>query len=249
MENQILLGDCLDLMKDIPDGKIDMILCDLPYGVTQNKWDSVIPLDGLWVEYERVIKENGVIVLFGQDKFSAKVMLSSKNHRYNLIWDKSLTSGFLNANKMPLRSHEDIMVFYKKQPTYNPQKVKGSKNHGKGVNKKNKNNNYGDYGFVDNCDCLGEMKHPKSILTFKKPHPSVSLHPTEKPIDLLRWLVRAYTNEGDAVLDNAAGSGTTAIACLEENRKYILMEKEEKYYNIIKERVMAREKEKAESLF
>ena len=173
--NTIYNEDCLEGMKRIPSESINLIITDLPYQKTKNKWDSMIPLDLLWEQYDRIIKPNGAIILFGQDTFTAKVMLSNeKMHRYNLIWDKVLPSGFLNANRMPLRSHEDIMVFYKKLPQYNPQKTLGKKNHSKGKPKEYQNNNYGEFGFIDNSEELGDMKHPKSILTFEKPHPSVS---------------------------------------------------------------------------
>jgi len=236
--NKILQGDCLELMKDIPAKSIDMILCDLPYGTTQNKWDSIIPLDKMWLQYERIIKDNGAMVLTAQDKFTAKLMLSNeKIHRYNLIWNKILTSGFLNANRMPLRVHEDICIFYKKLPTYNPQKFKGSKNHSKGNMKTDINNNYGKYDKVDNLEKLGDLKHPQSIITFQKPHPSKAIHPTQKPVDLFEYLIKTYTNERDLVLDNAAGSGTTGVACKNLDRRYILIEKEEEYINIIKQRI------------
>ena len=231
--NYIKQGDCIELMKLIADKSVDMILCDLPYGVTKNKWDSVIPLESLWEQYKRIIKDRGVIVLTAQDKFSAKLMLSNeKLHRYNLVWDKQLTSGFLNANRMPLRVHEDILIFYKKLPTYNPQKVLGSKNHSKGNMNTDINNNYGKYGKVDNLDKLGDMKHPKSIISFQKPHPSKALHPTQKPVALFEYLIKTYTNEGDLVLDNCVGSGTTNVACFNTNRQCIGIEKDEEYFKI-----------------
>ena len=235
---KLLHGDCLELMKDIPDKSIDMILADLPYGTTQNKWDSVIPLDRLWKQYKRIIKDNGAIVLFGQGKFTAEMMLSEpKLHRYNLIWDKVLSSGFLNANRMPLRSHEDIMVFYKRLPQYNPQKTKGKPNNSKGKPKQNENNNYGHFEFVDNKDELGGMKHPKSILIFEKPHPSISIHPTQKPVELLEYLIKTYTNENELVLDNTMGSGSTGVACINTNRKFIGMELDEEYFEIAEQRI------------
>ena len=231
-------GDCLELMKDIPNKSIDMILADLPYGTTRNKWDSVIPLDGLWKQYKRIIKDNGAIVLFGQGKFTAKMMLSEpKLHRYNLIWDKVLSSGFLNANRMPLRSHEDIMVFYKRLPQYNPQKTKGKPNNSKGKPKQNENNNYGHFEFVDNKDELGGMKHPKSIVIFEKPHPSITIHPTQKPVELLEYLIKTYTNEGEVVLDNTMGSGSTGVACINTNRNFIGIELDENYFEIAKKRI------------
>tara|TARA_Y100000590_G_C15654344_1_gene990032 strand:- start:442 stop:1170 length:729 start_codon:yes stop_codon:yes gene_type:complete len=228
---KLLNGDCLELLNDVDDKSVDMILCDLPYGQTHNKWDSVIPLDKLWKQYKRVIKDNGCIALFGQGMFTADLMYSNKKWwKYNLIWDKVLTNGFLNANRMPLRSHEDITIFYNKPPTYNPQKVLGKKNHTKGKVKQNKNNNYGKHNFVDNSDELGNMKHPKSILTFTRPHSSVMKHPTEKPVEVCEWLIKSYTNEGDVVLDNCMGSGTTGIACENTNRKFIGMELNKEYF-------------------
>ncbi len=235
---KILQGDCLELMKDIPDKAVDMILCDLPYGVTQNKWDSVIDLEKLWIQYERIIKDNGAIVLTAQDKFSAKLMISNeKIHKYNLIWDKQLTSGFLNANRMPLRVHEDILVFYKKLPIYNPQKVKGKPNHSKGKMTTEENNNYGKYGKIDNKDILGDMKHPKSIILFQKPHPSKALHPTEKPVGLMEWLIKTFTDENELILDNCMGSGTTGVACKNLNRDFIGIELDEKYFDIATKRI------------
>ena len=228
---KLLNGDCLELLNDVDDKSVDMILCDLPYGQTHNKWDSVIPLDKLWKQYKRVIKDNGCITLFGQGMFTADLMYSNKKWwKYNLIWDKVLTNGFLNANRMPLRSHEDIAIFYNKPPTYNPQKVLGKKNHTKGKVKQNKNNNYGKHNFVDNSDELGNMKHPKSILTFTRPHSSVMKHPTEKPVEVCEWLIKSYTNEGDVVLDNCMGSGTTGVACKNTNRKFIGMELNKEYF-------------------
>ncbi len=229
-------------MQEIPEKNIDMILCDLPYGVTaKNKWDNVIPFEPLWKEYMRIIKEHGAIVLFGQDKFTAECMLSNKKmHRYNLIWDKVLTSGFLNANRMPLREHEDIMVFYNRLPTYNPQKVKGNPCHSKGkvVGDMNdiqvQNNNYNNFLCVDT---VGNMKFPTSILKFPKPHPSKSIHPTQKPVELLEYLIKTYTNEGNVVLDNCMGSGSTGVACVNTNRSFIGIELDDTYFEIAKKRI------------
>lgn len=238
-------GDCLEVMKDIPDKSIDMILCDLPYGVTRNNWDSEISLDALWEQYIRIIKDNGAICLFADGMFMAKLMMSNpKMWRYNLVWNKVLASGFLNANRMPLRSTEEIVVFYKKQPIYNPQKTKGKPNHSKGkaVGKESDdetqvNNNYGNYTIVDNSKELGDMKHPTSLLVFSKPHPSISLHPTEKPVELCEWLIKTYTNENMTVLDNCMGSGSTGIACINTNRNFIGIELEEKYFDIAQNRI------------
>lgn len=225
-ENKVYFGDYLGVMKDIDSASIDMILCDLPYGTTRNKWDTVIPPDKLWAQYERIIKPNGAILLFGQDKFTAMMMLSnSKLHRYNIIWDKVLKSGFLNAKKMPLRQHEDIMVFYKATPTYNPQMTIGEKNHSKGkavgrrAEDTSTNRSYGNYTLVETGD--SNLKYPASIWQFAKPHPAAALHPTEKPVELLRYAIRTYTNKGDLVLDNCCGSGSTLVAAKLERRRYI----------------------------
>lgn len=231
-------GDCLELLKNIPSKTVDMILCDLPYQRTQNQWDIMIPIKELWEEYKRVIKGNGVISLFADGMFMAEIMISNKKMwKYNLVWDKVLPSGFLNANRQPLRSHEEICIFYNKQPTYNPQKVKGNPNHSKGKPKVNENNNYGHFEFVDNREELGDMKHPKSILTFQKTHPSISVHPTQKPIELLEWLIKTYTNECDTVLDNCMGSGSTGVACVNTNRNFIGIELDKGYFEIAERRI------------
>ena len=240
-------GDCLELMKDIPDKSIDMILCDLPYGVTQTKKDIIIPFDKLWEHYERIIKDNGAILLFGQGAFYVDLVNSNRTlFRYDLVWDKQLTSGFLNAKRMPLRQHEQIAVFYKKLPTYNPQFTQGKPLHSKGISYKNKehtNQNYGEFHMTDDSRAGSTEKYPTSILSFAKPHPSIAKHRTEKPIDLLRYLVRTYTNENDLVLDNCMGSGSTIVACLLENRNAVGIELDENYFNIAKQRIEECEKE------
>lgn len=230
--------DCLTGMDKIPTGSVDMILCDLPYGVTKNKWDAVIPFDKLWNQYKRVIKHGGAIVLFAEGMFMANLMVSNPEMwRYNLIWDKVLTSGFLNANRMPLRQHEQLCVFYKSPPTYNPQKKRGEKSHSKGSKKKCQNNNYGDYGFIDNSETHGVFKYPTSILSFPKPHPTKAFHPTEKPITLLEYLIKSYTNPGEMVLDNCMGSGSTGVAAIRTGRNFIGFEIEKKYFDIAKKRI------------
>ena len=245
MDYKLYQGDCLELMKNIRDKSIDCIICDLPYGVTsKNKWDTIIPYEPLWKEYKRIIKDNGPIILFGQDKFTAKTMLSNeKMHRYNLIWNKVLTSGFLNAGRMPLREHEDIMIFYKKLPTYNPQFTEGKPLHGMGEKfkkVKNNNNNYNDFNSCNNPSANREgdtKKYPKSILTFPRPASSKMLHPTEKPVELLEYLIKTYSNENDVILDNCMGSGSTGVATLNTNRRFIGIELDEKYFNIAKNRL------------
>ena len=238
---QLFKGDCLELMKDIPDKSIDMILCDLPYGVTQNQKDVVIPFDKLWKHYHRIIKDNGAIVLFGQGSFYVDLVNSNRKlFRYDLVWDKQLTSGFLNANRMPLRKHEQIAVFYKKLPIYNPQFTQGKPLHSKGKaykRKEHKNENYGDFHITDDSRAGSTQKHPTSILSFAKPHPSVSKHRTEKPIALLEYLVKTYTNEGETVLDNCMGSGSTGTACVNTKRKFIGIELDEQCFNIAEKRI------------
>ena len=251
--NKVLHGDCLELMKDIPNGSIDMILCDLPYGVLNKsnpsaKWDSIIPFDKLWEQYERIIKDSGAILLTAQGMFTAELMLSNKVlWRYNLIWKKgNRISGFLNSKRQPLRNHEDILVFSKRQTVYNPQMTIGEKNHKKGGgNHKNTQRCYGK--LIDTPTILTNEKYPISILDFDREHPPV--HPTQKPVALFEYLIKTYTNEGDLVLDNCAGSFTTAIAALNTKRNYICMEKEQKYFEIGEKRITEWHTEKEQRLF
>ena len=235
------LGDCLELMKDTPDKSIDMILCDLPYGKTQNKKDKPLSFELLWEQYCKIIKDNGCIALFGQGTFYVDLVNSNrKMFRYDLVWDKGLTTGFLNANRMPLRRHEQIAIFYKKQPIYNPQFSQGRPLHGKGTvykSKEIKNQNYGKFNTVEDNRAGSVEKYPTSILSFKKPHPSMTLHRTEKPVELLEYLIKTYTNEGQTVLDNCMGSGSTGVACVNTNRSFIGMEIDEEYFNIAKNRI------------
>lgn len=227
---KLIKGNCLDVMKDIPDCSVDMILCDLPYGITQNKWDSVIPFDSLWLEYNRIIKDNGAIVLFGQGLFSSRLACSNeKMFRYRLIWEKTKAGGFLNANRMPMQSHEELNVFYKKLPTYNPQMSEGepykriSVTNGDGKN-------YGKFSRIgmkkENCG----TRFPRSVIRFKNDNHN-SMHPTQKPIELLQYLIKTYTNEGDVVMDNCMGCGSTGVACKNTNRNFIGIEIDEDYYN------------------
>lgn len=235
-------GDCLEIMKDIPDKSIDMILCDLPYGVTKNKSDIIIPFDKLWYQYQRIIKDNGAIVLFAQGQFYVDLVNSNrKMFRYDLVWDKVLRTGFLNAKRMPLRQHEQIAVFYKKLPTYNPIFSVGKPLHGKGAKYKNKvikNNNYGYFESRDDHRKGSTEKYPTSILEYSKLHPSISVHPTQKPVELLEYLIKTYTNKGDLVLDNCMGSGSTVIACINTERNFIGIEIDEKYFEIAKKRII-----------
>ena len=231
--------DCLVGMKRIPDGSVDAIICDLPYGVLNKKaeggsWDSIIPLEPLWEQYLRVIKPTAAIVLFAQGMFTADLMHSNpKMWRYNLIWKKGeRASGFLNANRMPLRNHEDIVVFYDKLPTYNPQMRTGFPNHTRGHGGgKLKNGCYGKFDPWARSEVITTEKFPLSIIDIAKEHDvNKQFHPTQKPVDLLRYLVLTYTNEGDTVLDNCSGSGTTAVAAWREKRHFICFEKDPVYW-------------------
>ena len=235
---QLYKGDCLEIMRNIPDKSIDMILCDLPYGTTRNKWDSVLSLDELWEQYERIIKDNGVIALFAQTPFDKVLGCSNlKMLRYEWIWEKTSATGHLNAKKMPMKAHENILVFYKKLPTYNPQKTAGHKRKvSKAEHKINcvKTTNYGEHGLTtyDSTE-----RYPRSVQVFKTDKQKESLHPTQKPVALLEYLIKTYTNEGETVLDNCMGSGSTGIACLKTNRNFIGIEKDDKYFDIAYKRI------------
>ena len=226
-------GDCLELMKNIPDKSIDMILCDLPYGTTACKWDTIIPFDKLWEQYNRIIKDNGAIVLFGNEPFSSQLRLSNlKNYKYDWVWDKKRGSNFATVKIRPFNSFENIMVFYKKQPTYNPQMWKSTPytcNQGY-VGEAKQTGLYRDNVItVNNGD-----RYPLTILSFSK---ETGLHPTQKPVALLEYLIKTYTNEGDVVLDNCMGSGSTGVACVNTNRNFIGIELDENYFKIAKERI------------
>ena len=239
---ELLFGDCLEKMKGIPDGSVDMILCDLPFGVTQNPIDKAIPFEPLWGEYNRVIKENGCIALFAQGSFYVDLVASNpKMYRYDLVWDKVLTTGFLNAKRMPLRQHEQIAVFYKKLPVYNPQFSKGKPQHSMGsvyLEKSRKNRNYGGFEAKEDGRKGNTEKYPTSVIRVQKLHPSSCKHPTQKPVPLLEYLVSTYTNEGETVLDNCMGSGSTGVACANTGRKFIGIEIDDHYFRMAKERVV-----------
>lgn len=234
-------ADCLEKMKEIPAKSIDMILCDLPYGITKCKWDKKIDLKQMWIQYERIIKDNGVICLFAQTKFFYELIKSNeKIFRYDLIWDKVLVTGFLNANRQPLRQHEQIAIFYKKQPKYNPQMWTGKPLHGKGKtisDSVKKNNIYGKFYKMPDLRKGSIEKYPTSILQFQKLHPSQMVYTTEKPIQLLEYLIKTYTNENDLVLDNCMGSGTTGLACKNTNRRFIGIEINKEAFEIAKKRL------------
>ena len=237
--NEIICEDCLEALPDFPTNSIDMILSDLPYGVTQNSKDVKLDLVKLWIEYKRVIKPGGNIVLTSQFPFTLELI--NKNYdwfKYDLIWDKDAVSGFLNSNKQPLRSHEHVLIFYEKFRTYNPQKVPGKKNHGQRI-RSQKNSNYGDFNFVDNKDKLGPWKHPKSILRFPRDPSSNIIHPTQKPVRLFEFLVKSFSNENEVVLDTCIGSGTTAVACIMSNRKYIGIDIDQKWVDCTNKRILS----------
>ena len=244
--NTIYNEDCMEGMKRIPDGSVDCIICDLPYGVLNKgnehaQWDCPLPMDKLWAEYERVTKDNAAIILFAQGMFTADLMVSNRNMwRYNLIWDKMGKTGFLNANRMPLRQHEDICVFYNSLPVYNPQMEKcelHKRNHGRGNLKSPVTNScYGKHIEVKTIE--SDEKFPTSIISISKEHKiGHFFHPTQKPVSLLKYLVLTYSNKGDTILDNCMGSGTTALACIDTGRNFIGFEKEKKYFDIAMQRI------------
>ena len=282
MKYHLCNGDCFEVMKGIPSNSIDMVLCDLPYQMTHNKWDVVIPMndyvkqgnkvlvkdefylqqflkgvpkkeiddlwkenkhEGLWYHYNRIVKPNGAILLFGQDVFSAQLISSNpKMYRYKWFWKKDRPSGFLNAKKMPLKDIEEILVFYKKCPVYNPQFWEGIPLHGMGTKYREGklgNNNYGKFASHTNpsANRVGDTKkHPRQVLEFKRPHPPI--FPTQKPVDLCEYLIKTYTNENDTVLDNCMGSGSTGVACLNTNRKFIGIELDYENFSIAEKRII-----------
>ena len=226
--------DCLEGMKAIPDGSVDAVICDLPYGTTRNQWDSVIPLDLLWTEYRRITKPNAAIVLFSQQPFtSALVMSNPQMFRYEWIWQKESGTGHLNAKKMPMKEHENIMVFYRDLPTYNPIMKQGYEPYR--CKSGDPSSNYGSQHSVETIN-NGE-RYPTTIVQFDRD--TEGFHPTQKPVDLLRYLVLTYTNEGDTVLDNCMGSGTTAIACIKERRHFIGFELSKEYFDKAVKRIKA----------
>ena len=235
-KNKVIEGDCLEVMGDIPTKSIDMILCDLPYGTTQNYWDSVIPLNQLWVHYERIIKDNGVIALTGQGLFTANLMLSNPRlFKYKITWIKSKPTNFLNAKKQPLRKHEDVCIFYKNQPAYNPQMTYGEP-YNKGFRKDQLTGSYGDFKTVE-VKSNGE-RYPTDVVYFKTAESEGEVyHPTQKPVELGRYLVRTFTKEGDIVLDNTCGSGSFLVSAVLEGRKFVGIEKNQGVYLFKKHKV------------
>ena len=238
LKSSLYEGDCIEIMKGMPKGSVNLILCDLPYGTTQNKWDSIIDLEELWACYERILAPNGAVVLTAQGIFTAKLILSKEDwFKYKIVWEKSKSTNFLNAKKQPLRKHEDICVFYPKQPVYNPQMREGTA-YDKGIRKNQLSGSYGDF---DPCHVKSEGgRYPVDIVYFKTPESEEEKtvwHPTQKPVELGRYLIRTYSNKGDLVLDNAFGSGSFLVAAHLEGRKFCGIEKNEEVHLFKKERI------------
>lgn len=235
---QLYNDDCLWIMDSIPDHSIDLILCDLPYGTTQNKWDIMLPLEKLWEQYMRISK--GAIVLHAAQPFTSLLVSSNLKHfKYDWIWEKTKATGHLNAKKQPLRNKEDILVFYKKQPTYNPQMTQGEPYKNKaGKDHSSQSSMTGSYGKYSNYRPDNEgTRYPKQILKFNVVQRG-TLHPTEKPVALLEYLIKTYTNPGDLVLDNCMGSGSTGEAALRTGRKFIGIEKDKDFFDIASNRIL-----------
>ncbi len=224
----------MEAMETIADESVDMILCDLPYGTTNHSWDKCLPLGLLWRHYWRIAKESAAVVLTAQQPFANSLVATARKYfRYELIWEKPVALGFLNAKKMPLRAHENILVFYKRLPKYRPQMTPGKPYHKKASGQRRYVNGS---AYTEIAKVNEGLRYPRSVLRFAKG--DVAGHPTEKPLALFEWLVRTYTDEGDLVLDNCVGSGTTAVACEMNGRRWIGIEKEEKYYEMAKERLV-----------
>lgn len=238
---RVACGDCLEIMRQIPDGCIDMVLCDLPYGNTHNAWDVQIDLEALWKQYRRIVKPSGAIVLFGSGRFTAELLQSNaKEWRYNLVWEKTTPTGFLNAKRMPLRAHEDILVFYRKLPVYQPIMSKGKRKVSTIQHKRNSKDG-SNYGKYRKTDYDSDERYPRSVLHFSTDKQKCALHPTQKPVALLEYLIRMYTLEGDTVLDNCMGSGSTGIACLHCGRKFIGIEIDPDMFSTAEQRMASEE--------
>lgn len=236
-EIKLLQGNCLDLMEKIPDGSVDMVLADLPFGTTCNKWDSVIPLDSLWEQYHRICKPNAAILIFGQPPFSAVLMMSNmKELRYEWIYEKTNATGFLNAKKMPLKAHESVLVFYCETPTYNPQ-FSGGEPYNRRSGPKT-STCYGAFAAEYGSECRNR-RYPRSVLKFSNSGigKDRGLHPTQKPVALLEYLIRTYTNDGETVLDNCMGSGSTGVAAVNTGRNFIGMELDPGYFETAQKRI------------
>jgi DNA modification methylase len=228
----LLLGDCLERMGEIPNGSVDMVLCDLPYGTTACKWDAVIPFEPLWAHYRRVTKPNAAIVLTASQPFTTALISSNReDFRYCWVWDKTKGGNFALAKKQPMKSHEDVCVFYRRQPTYNPtMEIRGN------VRKKGGGKASDNFGIVPTVS-FNNTYYPKTIVQFSTGSRTDHWHPTQKPIALMEYLIRTYTNEGETVLDNTMGSGTTGVACVNTGRKFIGIERDPQYFEIAKQRI------------
>lgn len=232
----LLLGDCIELMKNIPEKSIDLILCDMPYGTTKNRWDTVLPLDKLWNEYKRISR--GAIILAAQTPFDK--LLGASNLpmlRYEWIWEKTHPTGHLNAKRAPMKAHENLLVFYDRQPTYNPIKTSGHKRIS--ATRRHNGEDSTTYGMQNfsSLEYDSTERYPRSVITFASDKQRIALHPTQKPVALMEYMIRTYTNERDLVLDNCMGSGTTGVACINTNRRFIGIEKDEKYFEIASNRI------------
>jgi site-specific DNA-methyltransferase (adenine-specific) len=231
MAYEIHKGECLELMKNIPDGSIDMVMCDLPYGTTKNSWDSIIPLDELWAQYHRVCKKNAAIVLTAATPFDKVLGCSNlKEFKYEWVWQKEAGTGLLNAKKQPLRDHENVLVFYRSQPCYNPQFSEGKPYTCK---KGGDTSNYNPSGSVVTVN--EGTRCPKTVLKFNRDKNKE--HPTQKPVALMEYLIKTYTNPGELVLDNTMGSGTTGVACMNTGRRFYGIERDDKYFDIAEQRI------------
>lgn len=241
MSINLFQGDCLEIMSELPDNSIDAVVCDPPYGTTACKWDTVVPLEDMWEQLWRVSKPNTPIVLFATQPFTSNLIMSQiKYFKYTWVWDKFYKTGFLNSKRQPLRKNEDLCIFYKKQCVYNPIMQTGFlpyKSSKEKIKKYNNNtDNYSNFEAQSTIETKGE-RYPDSIIQFKMKRSSRGLHPTQKPLELMEYLVKTYTNEGDRVLDFTMGSGTTGVACKNLRRKFIGIEKDEEYFKIAKERI------------
>lgn len=233
---RLMLGDCLELMDSISDSSIDMVCCDLPYGNTQNKWDQKIDLNKLWCQYRRVVKTGGVIIQFSQQPFTSELVQSNpKMFRYEIIWEKTRAGGFLNANRMPLRAHENILVFYNRLPTYNPQMQDGEPYMKRAVSNGD-GNCYGAFERKGTTLVNSGTRYPRDVIKFSNSN-SGSQHHTQKPIELLEYLIKTYTNKGDTVLDNTMGSGSTGVACVNTGRNFVGIELDKDIYDIAVRRI------------
>lgn len=237
--NQILFGDGLELMKAIPDKSIPLIFADLPFGTTKCKWDTPIDLVKMWTQYERIMTVNGAILLFAQTPFDKVLGASNlKMLRYEWIWEKTQATGHLNAKKMPMKAHENILVFYKNTPAYNPQMTHGHERKVATAHHKRNCTTGEIYGKCDNfADYDSTDRYPRSVIVFPSDKQKLNLHSTQKPVDLIRYFIRTYSNKGGIVLDNTAGSGTTAIAAMDEGRGFIVMENDPDIFQVMKNRI------------